>query len=267
MKSDRSEKCETLPSARKARRSGIRRARLYIVLPLLAAAVGLLADAGDVASRIGNWASPQKEAPASTTGKRVYIPWKSPLDYPEVLRDDLQVSERFSGTCHPPGESLSSRNPVAARCFSDSRVETTAVPSTLARFMSSGDRQDDESGAAYVFDPCWPSANGSIAVCPSTPWQDDVSLIEISRPTGRPFADDSRFLLDQPWAVELANGERCVTLHGAGPPTVGGLVLRYSCERGLASEEIDRTRPLWRLYYVRQGDEGADPVAIIRAWY
>jgi hypothetical protein len=117
---------------------------------------------------------------------------------------------RLDGSCNTGGSDVSNR-PDAARCFT-TRANAHGV---------------------NVFDPCFHSEGGStpgkldLFLCPVDPWNSSVAGTVVAVPGGAgvPGAGPSSF---QPWALLLANGQRCVATGGA-TGTTAGLRYNYGC--------------------------------------
>ena len=72
--------------------------------------------------------------------------------------------------------------------------------------------------------------------------------------------------LDIPWALELANGERCTLLTGA-TAVLAGERINYGCEGGgMVLGEVNRDGPLWTVSYLAEGAFASDLVAVAVAW-
>jgi hypothetical protein len=71
---------------------------------------------------------------------------------------------------------------------------------------------------------------------------------------------------DLPWALELANGDRCTLLHGT-LTVMAGQTAHYGCEDGGAVfGEVDHSQPVWTVNYVAQGDTASNLVEVVTAW-
>jgi hypothetical protein len=143
----------------------------------------------------------------------------------ERLIPSLHVARRDKGECESSLADLG--NPDAHRCF----------------------------GAAEIEDPCF-SFSGRRLVCLSSPWSKSVILFTATKidparstpPTRKP-----------PWALELANGKKCVFATGATTVSAG-LRANYGCsDEDWVYGVPDRTRDLW---YVQFG--GARSTKLVR---
>ena len=136
-----------------------------------------------------------------------------------------------------------------------------------------------------VRDPCFadpvaaPGALHELA-CAAAPWATDVVLLRLTEPLPRqkeaaPVAGGSAGGAVQeadpgpwelPWALELANGERCTLLTGASV-VLAGERLHYSCGGGGAVlGEPDRGQPLWTAAYLADGAVATTLVDVAVAW-
>jgi hypothetical protein len=71
---------------------------------------------------------------------------------------------------------------------------------------------------------------------------------------------------DLPWALELANGDRCSLLRGT-LIFMAGQAVHYGCEQGgMILGETDRGQPVWSVTYLAEGDVATDLVDVVTAW-
>jgi hypothetical protein len=71
---------------------------------------------------------------------------------------------------------------------------------------------------------------------------------------------------DLPWALELANGDRCTLLHGT-LTVLAGQTVSYGCvEGGMVLGETDHTRPVWTVNYLAEGEVASHLVNVAVAW-
>jgi hypothetical protein len=71
---------------------------------------------------------------------------------------------------------------------------------------------------------------------------------------------------DLPWALELANGDRCTLLHGT-LTMMAGQVAHYSCaDGGMVLGETDRSQPVWTVTYLAAGEVASTLVEVTAAW-
>jgi hypothetical protein len=79
-------------------------------------------------------------------------------------------------------------------------------------------------------------------------------------------ADDVLAPWDLPWALELANGDRCTLLHGT-LTVMAGQTVAYGCvEGGMVLGETDRTQPVWTVNYLAEGEVASHLVDVAVAW-
>jgi hypothetical protein len=72
--------------------------------------------------------------------------------------------------------------------------------------------------------------------------------------------------LDIPWALELANGDRCTLLTGA-TAVLAGERLNYGCESGgSVLGELDRSGPVWMVFYLAKDAYASDLVPVAVVW-
>ena len=138
-----------------------------------------------------------------------------------------------------------------------------------------------------IFDPCFespmlmPDELGLLA-CVEDPFSTEVTLLTLTEPLvrekegtdagGDPSiamgqeADDVLAPWDLPWALELANGDRCTLLHGT-LTVMAGQTVHYGCvDGGMVLGETDRSQPVWRVNYLAEGDVASSLVDVDVAW-
>lgn len=151
-------------------------------------------------------------------------------------------------------------------------------------------------GNRFVYDPCF-GDYGVDLVCVGSPWVESGIRFDVRRfrffipETGRtvewnprgsaPFPDVARSgdgdvtKAEPPWAVELANGQRCVLVSGA-TFVVAGQRGNYQCSKKTGFNagrgswllgEPDRVGPLWRASYLPDGAFETHQVEVEVAWY
>lgn len=187
---------------------------------------------------------------ANRTDTRYLVPFT--LD---GLNPGLSVTSTESGTC-TFGSSIASGRPDAWACTTD----------------------------GGVLDPCFESAfvapgEATEVACFDTPWSTDVVMLTLTAPLSREkeapdggasgAADTPDEVIqpwDLPWALELANGDRCSLLHGT-LVFIAGQVVHYGCENGgMILGETDRGQPVWTVTYLAEGDIASNVVDIAAAW-
>jgi hypothetical protein len=134
-----------------------------------------------------------------------------------------------------------------------------------------------------IYDPCFASPfvdpdDGAELACATGPFADEVVLFRVTEPLPRakegqadgiaPVGVGDRANADPwqlPWALELANGERCTLLTGA-TPVLAGLRVNYGCDGGSILGEVDRSQPLWTASYLADGAVSTTLVDVVVAW-
>ena len=135
-----------------------------------------------------------------------------------------------------------------------------------------------------VLDPCFenaylPAEDATEVACLDTPWSTEAVMLTLTAPLAREkegpagaitgaadTADEVIQPWDLPWALELANGDRCALLHGT-LLVVAGQVVHYGCEQGgMILGETDHTQPVWTVSYVAEGEVASNLVDVVTAW-
>ncbi len=184
------------------------------------------------------------------TNTRYVVPFT-----PDRLNPSLTVASTGEGAC-PFGSSIAYSRPDAWGCTTD----------------------------GGVVDPCFENAylpvDGATEVaCFATPWSGDVVVLRLTAPLSRAkegpgggpsgAADTAEEVIqpwDLPWALELANGDRCSLMHGT-LSVVAGQVAHYGCENGGAIlGETDRGQPVWTVSYLARGEVASHLVDVLTAW-
>ena len=149
------------------------------------------------------------------------------------------------------------------------------------------DAWDCMSTDSEIFDPCFenpfvsPDEPGELA-CVAAPFTPEVTLLTLTEPLVRekedagpsadpsmamvPEADDVLAPWDLPWALELANGDRCTLMHGT-LIVMAGQVVYYGCvDGGMVLGETDHSQPLWTVSYLAEGEFASSLVDVAVAW-
>src|SRR5215213_8014365 len=162
-------------------------------------------------------------------------------------------------------------------------LTATATDEGVCGFPSSAaldrpDAWDCLGGDDQVYDPCFenpftlPDDPGQVA-CLASPFTTDVVVLTLTEPLVRqketpdPTMDAAQDAAgvslapwDLPWALELANGDRC-TLLGGTLYQLAGQVVYYSCEQnGAVLGVVDHGQPLWTVNYLTDGDFASNVV-------
>ncbi len=113
--------------------------------------------------------------------------------------------------------SLAAAGPTAFRCFS-----------------AGGD-------SGQILDPCFAPATGTptTVLCVDDPWSRATTL-HLTRALPAPVSGEA----ERPWAIQLADGARCVASTGT-VPTVGGVNLSYHCSDRTAAALAQVGTPAW----------------------
>lgn len=115
-----------------------------------------------------------------------------------------------------------------------------------------------------IADPCFApprSSTPATVACLPDPWSGArvITLTE-ALPGTRPIGNAGR-----PWAVQLANGARCVASTGT-VARVHGVSLILLCTGETAAGGLDTTNPTWRVQYGPKAGGPLTPVDVTRAW-
>ena len=213
------------------------------LLVLVSALVALL-TIGPLAA-LGQEATPEPGGAALVrTDTRYVIPYG-----PDGLNAGLTVRETLTGTCTDDSIVVSDRAD-AFQC------------------LGNGDQ---------IYDPCFenpfaPRDKPGDVACVPDPFSSEVVVLTVKDPLPRekearvgqgesPFAP-----WDLPWALELANGDRC-TLLGGTLYELAGQVVYYGCEQhGAVLGVVDHGQPLWTVNYQAEGDVASRLVEVMTAW-
>lgn len=121
-----------------------------------------------------------------------------------------------------------------------------------------------------LLDPCYQRIMGDEKqlACPvGGPWPANVVLLTLNSP----FPTEPRKEMSRtevlPWALELANGQRCTLFTGATAP-VAGMRINYGCPGGFqVVGEIDRSQPVWRVFFQGEKSIALEQVDVAVAWF
>jgi eukaryotic-like serine/threonine-protein kinase len=115
-----------------------------------------------------------------------------------------------------------------------------------------------------IVDPCFapqPQTTPATVACVSTPWSTAL-VVSLTKPLPKPAVIGTAA---NPWAVELANGARCVAATGT-VQSVKGVALNLLCPDGLAAGGLDNKRPTWTVKYGTASAGHLTSVAVVAAW-
>jgi hypothetical protein len=153
---------------------------------------------------------------------------------------------------------------------------------TSAAALARPDAWDCIGDSNQIHDPCFenpflpPDEPGELA-CITSPFTSEVVLFTLNEPLvrdkeaaaiGSNGPNTTMDLSDPwvlPWALELANGERCTLLPGT-VDVFAGLPVHYGCSGGEILGEPDRGRPVWTVSYLADGDVATTLVDVAAAW-
>ena len=87
-----------------------------------------------------------------------------------------------------------------------------------------------------ILDPCFSSPRAaSFVLCPTAPWRNRGVELRLTGPLPRSMANHGALSLgNQPWALELLDGRRCL-FSGGATSEVEGKRLNYFCATGGSS--------------------------------
>jgi hypothetical protein len=163
------------------------------------------------------------------TDVKTFIPWKE--DGSGTL---IPVIKETSGSCF----GASSKVDAAYRCFVGTEIQ----------------------------DPCFipPKVpNSNRVACAADPWS-DITLVQLTGPLPPTSAATS---LNPHWAVELENGDTCVSLGAAVGSTSNGVAMPYVCKsKSTASSLVMGSQP-WIVQYNKNNISfDLTPVKVATAW-
>jgi hypothetical protein len=115
-----------------------------------------------------------------------------------------------------------------------------------------------------ILDPCFAPPTPATPVevaCMASPWSDaEVLRVTGALPTGTPGTHPAR-----PWAVQLANGVRCVAATGT-VPAVHGVNLGYHCLDGANAALGDTSAAVVTAEYADPDTQQLRPVTVQTIW-
>ncbi len=125
-----------------------------------------------------------------------------------------------------------------------------------------------------IYDPCFenpyaPADAPGELVCFTSPFAADVVLLALDEPLTREKESPADAAADPwalPWAVELANGERCV-LQSESELVLAGEAVHYECaDGGAILGEVDSRLPVWVVSYLAQDASETTLAEVAVAW-
>lgn len=179
-------------------------------------------------------------AQESSSAARTHIKMLTPFGM-KGLSDGMQATDRVSGKCFAPSAASPTR-PDAWRC----------------------------SAGNAIMDPCYQRIMGDEKqlACPvDGPWSEKVVLLAITDSLPSEPRKEMAREGTLPWAIELGNGKRCSLFTGATAP-VAGMRINYGCPGGFqVVGDIDRSRPVWRVFFQAENAMALEQVDVATAWY
>lgn len=127
------------------------------------------------------------------------------------------------------------------------------------------------SAGNAILDPCFVDVrvDEMQLACAQDPFSADVTLLALSEalPSSGAAAEPD-YREATPWALELQNGQRCVSLTGA-TGAIAGLRVNYGCAGGgVVVGGVDRTSSAWQVFYQSAEKSIAlEQVEVRTAWY
>ena len=160
---------------------------------------------------------------------------------------------------------------------------TCGVESSAA--LDRPDAWDCISASNQIYDPCFenpyvPSDEPGQVACFDSPFTTDVTLLTLSEPLvrakeaagddgpaqGAQSHDSPLQPWDLPWAIDLANGDRCTLLHGT-LTVVAGHTVNYGCaDGGLILGNVNHGQAVWVVDYLADGAYISELVDVVAAW-
>jgi hypothetical protein len=174
-------------------------------------------------------------APFSSTAVKLITPFQA-----GSLGPGFQVTSRGSGQCFSTAVASAAR-PDAWRCMIGNAIH----------------------------DPCFQNIMGdpNQLACPEVPWNTNVTLLTLTSQLPTEQRKEMALKDTLPWALELANGQRCTLFTGATAP-IAGMRINYGCPGGfIVVGDIDRSQPLWRAFSQGEKSLSLDLTDIAVAWY
>jgi len=120
-----------------------------------------------------------------------------------------------------------------------------------------------------IHDPCFQNIMGDpkLLACPEAPWNANVTLLTLTSPLPTEVRKEMALKDTLPWALELANGQRCTLFTGA-TGLIAGMRTNYGCPGGfIVVGDVDRSQPIWRAFSQGEKSISLDLADIAVAWY
>lgn len=184
----------------------------------------------------GGPAVAQESGPRTRTRIKMLTPWT-----PRGLSIGMATTEQVNGSCFTRSLASPSR-PDAWRCMAGNGL----------------------------MDPCYQRIMGDEKqlACPvGGPWPANVVLLTLTQP----LPQEDRKVPDRdsvlPWALELADGQKCTQFTGATAP-VAGMRINYGCPNGFTIVgDIDRSQPVWRVFSEGEKSIALEQEDVAVAWF
>ena len=178
----------------------------------------------------------ENAAPVNRTRIKMFTPFG-----PAGLSVGMAVTEKTSGRCFARSAASATR-PDAWRC----------------------------SAGNAVMDPCYQRIMGDEKqlACPvGGPWGANAVLLTLTEPLPADHFKEVNRDSTLPWALELANGQRCSLFTGATAP-VAGMRINYGCPGGFTVVgDVDRSQPVWRVFFQGEKSIALEQVDVAVAWF
>ena len=116
------------------------------------------------------------------------------------------------------------------------------------------------------YDPCFVKRFGSQleALCLESPWSTRGVQITVVKPLDNHLHETLDMSQTLPWAIELADGEKCLAIESM--ESHDGLPVRYRCDTNtVLIGHIQRCTSAWKT--LKHNDQTVTTVAISRAWF
>jgi hypothetical protein len=197
-------------------------------------AVGILVSS--ILLSCAGWrAGAQETKPLTHTGIKLFTPWGS-----NGLSIGLATTREVDGTCFTRSLASPSR-PDAWRC----------------------------NAGNGLMDPCYQRIMGDEKelACPvGGPWPANVVLLTLKQPLPKEAYKETSRDRVLPWALELANGLECTQFTGATAP-VAGMRINYGCPGYTIVGDVDRSQPIWRVFFQGEKSIALEQVDVAVAWF
>ncbi|TAL63416.1 MAG: hypothetical protein EPN84_05040 [Legionella sp.] len=118
-----------------------------------------------------------------------------------------------------------------------------------------------------IYDPCFVRAGALYVkdlVCPQSPWTGDSVQIKVESPLNNQNHKTLDMSRAFPWAIELANGERCQAVDA--DKVFDGMPVRYQCaENNVLIGYLQRCKTEWSM--LEKTAAGVKSVSFKRVWF